>query len=210
MIVYLTTNLINGKKYIGKDSLDKKSYLGSGKILKQAIKKYGKENFKKEVLCKCNSLIELEQIEKYLIAYYNADKDGKYYNITKGGSGGKTHNQKKKKVYQYDLEGNFIREWESATEASFVIQGKRCNIVAACSKRISYRKFLWRRTKEKNVSRKEKTYARKKVILIDKNSKERKQFISVKELCIFLKIEKSCFYRRLKSGTLNFEIEYCK
>ena len=49
--IYLTINLINGKKYIGKHygELDD-SYLGSGTILQKAINKYGKQNFKKEIL----------------------------------------------------------------------------------------------------------------------------------------------------------------
>lgn len=51
-IIYKTTNLINGKIYVGMHSTDNLNdgYLGSGWILKQAIKKYGKENFKREVL----------------------------------------------------------------------------------------------------------------------------------------------------------------
>ena len=49
--IYLTTNNINGMKYIGKHygELDD-PYLGSGKILKRAITKYGKENFTKSIL----------------------------------------------------------------------------------------------------------------------------------------------------------------
>jgi hypothetical protein len=43
--IYKTTNLINGKIYIGKRSHknpEKDKYLGSGNVLKQAISKYGK------------------------------------------------------------------------------------------------------------------------------------------------------------------------
>ena len=45
--VYITTNMINGKKYIGKRkySTGWEKYLGSGKYLKNALKKYGKYNF---------------------------------------------------------------------------------------------------------------------------------------------------------------------
>jgi hypothetical protein len=50
MVIYKTTNLINGKIYIGQDSNDNKNYLGSGLKLKRAIKKYSKENFIKEVI----------------------------------------------------------------------------------------------------------------------------------------------------------------
>ena len=54
--VYLTTNLINGKKYIGQyyGEVDD-NYIGSGSTLKKAINKYGKGNFKKEILYMCNT-----------------------------------------------------------------------------------------------------------------------------------------------------------
>lgn len=65
--IYLTENLINSKKYIGqhKNNSFNPSYLGSGTILKQAINKYGKENFKVEVLEECNSKEELNEKEIY-------------------------------------------------------------------------------------------------------------------------------------------------
>ena len=50
--VYITTNKINNRFYIGthvsENPLD--AYLGSGKLLIKAIKKYGKENFNKSIL----------------------------------------------------------------------------------------------------------------------------------------------------------------
>jgi hypothetical protein len=46
--IYITTNLINGKQYIGKHyGLINDDYFGSGILLQKALKKYGKENFKK-------------------------------------------------------------------------------------------------------------------------------------------------------------------
>lgn len=85
MIIYKTTNLINGKIYIGQDSKNKNGYLGSGQNIKRAIKKYGKQNFKKEIIEKCNSIDELNNREKYWINFYNS-KDGKIgYNLSNGG-----------------------------------------------------------------------------------------------------------------------------
>ena len=88
MIVYKTTNLINGKQYIGRDMYNNPKYLGSGKLLNKAILKYGKENFIKEVLQTCSNLTELKTAEEYWIKYYNAAADDKFYNILDSSSGG--------------------------------------------------------------------------------------------------------------------------
>ena len=50
--VYCTTNMINGKKYIGQRKFygNWKSYLGSGLLLTKAIKKYKRDNFTKEII----------------------------------------------------------------------------------------------------------------------------------------------------------------
>ena len=50
--VYCTTNHINGKRYIGQHKNNPETndrYLGSGKYIRQAMKKYGKKNFSKEI-----------------------------------------------------------------------------------------------------------------------------------------------------------------
>ena len=44
MVIYKTTNMINGKIYIGQDIKNNPKYLGSGKILKLSIRKYGRFN----------------------------------------------------------------------------------------------------------------------------------------------------------------------
>lgn len=89
--IYLTTNNINGMKYIGKHygELDD-PYLGSGKILKRAITKYGKENFTKSILSISINDEENSEKEKYYIALYNATTNPLFYNIHEGGSGGNT------------------------------------------------------------------------------------------------------------------------
>lgn len=88
MIIYKTTNLINEKFYIGKDKHNDPKYIGSGKILKQAIKKYGIDNFVKEIIEECYNEQQWLEREIYWIDYYNAINDG--YNIALGGNGGDT------------------------------------------------------------------------------------------------------------------------
>ena len=60
-IIYRTTNLINNKYYVGchQTANINDGYLGSGKHLKHAIKFYGHENFKVEILNFANSKIEM-------------------------------------------------------------------------------------------------------------------------------------------------------
>lgn len=89
--VYETTNLINGKKYIGKRSCDcsieEDKYIGSGKYIKNSIKKYGKENFKKEILQICESEEMAYEWEKVYIEQVKAYDNHNYYNIARGGDG---------------------------------------------------------------------------------------------------------------------------
>lgn len=88
MVIYKTTNLINGKIYIGKNKGNNNWYLGSGKLLLYAIKKYGKENFKKEILEECYSLEHMKEREVFWINKLNSRNRNIGYNIQIGGDGG--------------------------------------------------------------------------------------------------------------------------
>lgn len=88
MVIYKTTNLVNGKFYIGKDKGNNNWYLGSGKLLLYAIKKYGKENFKKEILESCSDVSHMREREIYWIEFYDATNKDIAYNIQPGGDGG--------------------------------------------------------------------------------------------------------------------------
>jgi group I intron endonuclease len=100
MIIYLTTNLINNKKYIGKDSNNNSKYFGSGTLLLEDIKKYGKENFKKEILEYCSSDEELTLKEIYWIKYLDAVNSDIYYNLVEI-SGGWNFNKLSEEKYNY-------------------------------------------------------------------------------------------------------------
>lgn len=89
MVIYKTINLITNKIYIGKQVKFKLEYLGSGKLIKLSIKKYGKENFKKEILQTCSSIEELNIQEQYWIKHFNSIVPNGY-NISLGGDGGDT------------------------------------------------------------------------------------------------------------------------
>jgi len=82
MIIYQTTNLITGIKYIGKDKNNNPNYIGSGADLKIAIKEYGKHNFKKEIIEHCNSIDHLIERETYWLNYYDVENNPNFYNKT--------------------------------------------------------------------------------------------------------------------------------
>lgn len=88
--IYITTNIINNKIYIGqkKSNVLNPTYYGSGKILKQAIDKEGIENFKVELLYECSSKEELDKKEMETIKEYKNKFGRDCYNIAKGGNGG--------------------------------------------------------------------------------------------------------------------------
>ena len=84
--IYKITNTINGKFYIGKHKtkdLDD-GYMGSGKILKHAISKYGIENFHKEILHICKDEKHMNLLESILVV---PDIETNY-NLCDGGKGG--------------------------------------------------------------------------------------------------------------------------
>lgn len=86
--VYLTTNLINQKKYIGYHyGTENDAYLGSGVILNHAIKKYGRSNFYKQVIQYYPDEYSCKEGEKYWIEYYNAVSSSEFYNLLEGGEG---------------------------------------------------------------------------------------------------------------------------
>lgn len=87
-IIYVTVNLLNGKRYIGqhKCSDETDSYLGSGKALLNAINKYGKENFRRYTLYRAETEEELDQKEIEFISAFRATENERYYNINEGGN----------------------------------------------------------------------------------------------------------------------------
>ena len=97
--VYLITNKLNGRKYIGKKFFwskghrmvnkkrkrilkesDWKKYFGSNKPLQEDVKKYGPENFEREILHLCSSKSECAYLEAYEQFVRHVLMDDNYYN----------------------------------------------------------------------------------------------------------------------------------
>lgn len=95
MIVYKSTNIANGKVYIGvtRQPLSKRIAQHKCRSLSfktpfyQAIRKYGWDNFVWSVVCECDSLHELEAAEKRIISEHQSTNRLHGYNRTEGGGG---------------------------------------------------------------------------------------------------------------------------
>ena len=101
--IYRIRNLINGKTYIGQHKYRKlsDSYLGSGVLIKKAIKKYGRKNFKKEILEADIPTVELANDFEQMYILFERAKGKAEYNLADGGGGRKgVHHTKeaKKKI----------------------------------------------------------------------------------------------------------------
>lgn len=87
--IYKITNLINDKMYIGQHfGYVNDMYMGSGKIICRAIKRYGLENFAKDILEICTKDTVNNREIYYINKYNSICPNG--YNISTGGTGGDT------------------------------------------------------------------------------------------------------------------------
>ena len=89
--VYAIVNKVNLKLYFGSHSWEgtglDPNYYGSGKIIKQAVKKYGKDNFIVYPIKFYNSVEECRQAEEQLLTNYSIADNPYCYNIKNGAVG---------------------------------------------------------------------------------------------------------------------------
>lgn len=117
--IYMHRNKINGKVYIGQTKQELNDRWQNGNGYKKspkfynAIQKYGWNNFE-HFLLECN--LTYEQANKKEVYYINKFKscDRNFgYNISTGGAGSPIQTET---IYQYSLDGNFIKSWNSITD----------------------------------------------------------------------------------------------
>lgn len=95
--IYLITNNVNNKKYIGQTWYPLERRLSQHKtqkkrgcpLLSRAIKKYGGEAFTIESLAKFDTQAHADFLETYFISFYCSNDPQYGYNLTSGGQGGK-------------------------------------------------------------------------------------------------------------------------
>ncbi len=103
--VYIVTNIINGKRYVGssrKSQIDE-NYYGSGKLIKNALKKYGKENFTRDILWQGEG--NARDVESYWLEYFDASSNPMFYNMTNDARGNDLHKEDTKRTVSEKLTG---------------------------------------------------------------------------------------------------------
>ena len=118
MYIYKTTNSINNKIYIGLSSKsvnESTNYYGSGRLINEAIIKYGRENFHKEIIE--DNIEDFEQLknrEIYWIETLKSHVSFDNYNLTLGGDGvlGFTQTKETKKILSKQTSTRNKRNWE--------------------------------------------------------------------------------------------------
>lgn len=172
--IYCIENTKNHKKYIGQ-SIDiyQRWYVHKSKLnmnkhhshhLQQAWNKYGDNCFIFYIIESCDESL-LNEREIYWIKYYNTYFDG--YNETFGGEG---YARQTRKVYQYSLSGEFIKEWNSVSEIENKLgyNGFTIRNVCNCDERLSAYGYQWSYQKNDNIGEYNSLTQKKTVYQYDK------------------------------------------
>jgi hypothetical protein len=178
--IYKILNTVTNKVYIGstfdfktrkrihlKDLRNNKHH---SKYLQNSYNKYGEDIFVFEILEIIEDNSNLLIKEQYWINYFQSFDEKKGYNILKfaGSCKGRINTEKRrleisiqnsKPIYQYDLNGNFIKEWRSATIAAKELNTFQSTINNALT---NYAKtalgYMWKYDKMEKIEK----YQRKK------------------------------------------------
>lgn len=155
-IVYCTTNIINKKIYIGQHQTENPDkwdyYLGCGcyankpstynnpkTAFQHAVKKYGPKNFKRIIIKIYDTLEDALALESELVnKQFLSRKD--VYNEVLGGNVTSTNAIA---CYQYDLEGNFLAEYDSQQQASYAVDRGFTTIKRAIKEKIKAADSYW-------------------------------------------------------------------
>ena len=164
-IVYCTTNLINKKIYIGQHLTENPNkfdnYLGCGVYANRpstynkprtafqfAVQKYGPSNFKRVTIKVYDTEEEALALEAEIVnREFLSRKD--VYNEVLGGNVGDT--TVSIACYQYDLDGNFVAEYDSQQKASYAVGRGFTTIKRAIKEKIKAANYYWSLEKVKKL-----------------------------------------------------------
>ncbi|RFZ78234.1 hypothetical protein DS742_14040 [Lacrimispora amygdalina] len=157
--IYKHTNTINGKVYVGQTYTSLRARFGKNgvgyrgcKLFYKAIQKYGWDNFSHEIL---EDNIHTQEIandrEKFYIKQYKSTNSEFGYNLTNGGN---EHNCLGKTVFQYSMDGVYIREFNSISDANREFNICEGKISECCNgSRKSAGDYRWSFDKKNNIGK---------------------------------------------------------
>lgn len=188
--IYATFNKISGRWYIGQHFSKWRDvkYIGSGHKLKDAIKKYGRENFSNAIICWCNSAKELNEKERFWIKLYR-DNGFDLYNILDGGQdrgkyGIKLSDEQKKHLREINL-GNGWR-----------IKGHKVSQETRNRISVSLKTYFANNPLSNEMKEKMKKHIKKTKIIVSKNGKS-KIYNSVMEFANAINVKPTAVFRVL-------------
>ena len=196
-IVYLTTNIVNKKIYIGvhntetPDKFD--GYLGAGVNIYHpssnnhpscpfhfAVKKYGFDSFVRSIIAVFDDRQSALELEKLLVNETFIARDDTY-NITLGGG---NPPKSDKEVHQYDLNGDYIKSFMNVLTAQKEI-GLKSGISAAVKFKSVSGGYLWSYEKvtKLNINEYKIVVQNKPIYCYNSEGDFVKQYKSISEFC---------------------------
>lgn len=158
--IYKITNVINGKIYIGQTiriGVQFDNYWCSGKIIEQSIKKYGKDNFTKEILMECDCQEDANEAEKFYINEFGSTDVLIGYNISIGGhtimSGDKNPMYGKKHSFISKEKMKINGRWTGIKGSNNLMFGKKFNIETRVKMAIKATERMNKLTPEERMKR---------------------------------------------------------
>lgn len=223
-IVYKTTNLVNGKIYVGVHKTmtpyEFDGYLGCGVVINDkhtykdcntpfeaAVNKYGIHNFKRETLAVYDTMQEALDLEiKIVDEEFIRRKDT--YNITLGGGMPPITT---KIVYQYSMDGNFIKEWQSLMDVSRYYNCSSSCVGDAVLNNTPSLGFLWTDYKRDiiDISKFKINRNKKTVYIYDLNGTYLNQYISIAECAKSLSCTKKQVSNSIHRKCMLLKTYYC-
>ena len=165
--VYKVTNLINGKFYIGKHQTKdlNDGYMGSGNLIKYAIRKYGISNFTKEYLEILDSEQKMNLAEKILVVIDSEVS----YNLCGGGHGGFVYVNRTRNHHEHSLKIAQKRSYKEPKLIEWYSSDKRKEITRETHKqgkfvksyfhnRLDHKECLLKAQSIEAVEKKKETY----------------------------------------------------
>ena len=147
--IYVITNTINNKQYVGKTTVDVKTrfnehcrdylrFFTEERPLYRAMQKYGIESFSVQMLEECDLAI-LNEREQYWIDKLNTYKNG--YNATVGGDG--------IQLYDYNL---FIQDYDSGMTGNEIAQKYHCDVGTVRKALVKAGRDTYKNSLDRNIS----------------------------------------------------------